>query len=207
MAMDDFSTVDVVSNTLGIIILVTLLCFFFYGHSRFFPQDSDGMEQDNNILLATSLYTYEPIPLYYLAYNGRLIELPMVDAANRMESENQWTVPTSIGTYSLRHFGIIKRDIACYNLTITLDEERLKNLPGEYSFENFKAKLFDQYRENRVAPMFFVHPSGYEAFIPVYRDLLKQKVRFRWRPMEQRQKSIKIYFGPSSFSDPFAELF
>jgi len=204
---DQHAFIDIISNTLGVLILITLLSIILSGElseTEVELKPADRLTIDihpprRDLFLSKSNY--------YIAINQHIVPWP-VEAIGKMLLEQR---DLSAGSIDIGEFlfldyteygdrpGYLPADADCYNLSLTPDPKAIVKLPPP-DIDTLAAKIGNDYREKHIIPLFFVYPSGMNIFSKIHRRLAEGNIRLRWVPTSEK-KDVNIYRLRHQYSD------
>jgi hypothetical protein len=214
----DSAFVDVISNTLMVVLVMTLLLVVVSGlRVAGEPMPADAAEVD---LRLPERELFPPWSRYYLVAAQGLIELDLAAIVSllehdRLTADNQrWRGGFSQGQvlwqderadFGLRQeLGLGLGDLDNFRLQIQPDPDQLaKDAIGltptsvDQLINGWKAA----YRARREVPGFFVYAGGMDQFARLFPSLQQAGLRFRWTALKAREPVV-LYRAQSQFTSP-----
>ena len=198
--------VDIVSNTLGVLIVLTLVAFVWAG-SAFESSTTQG-EQVPLRFQASQKSGLAPWTRFYLVRDGQVLSWDIEALADIIASGGltpgrfDATADTPQGRLTFETYQSDGDDIDAYQLSFIPSVEKdadAKRLPeDDVALAN---RLAADSRRRRVRPSFLVYQSGMDRFSRLHGLLIERAVRFRWVPVEDGG-SLGLYRDRTQFLDP-----
>jgi len=198
--------VDIVSNTLGVLIVLTLVAFVWAG-SAFESSTSHG-EQVPLRFQASQKPGLAPWTRFYLVRDGQVLRwdiealADIVASGGLTEGRFDATADTPQGRLSFETYHSDGDDIDAYQLSFTPNAEQVtaaKRLPDDDAI--LADQLAADARKQRIQPSFLVYQSGMDRFSRLHGLLIERAVRFRWVPIEDGGQ-LGLYRDRTQFLDP-----
>lgn len=184
------SFVDLISNLLGVFIIITLLFVLL------------------RLSYATQAETVETLPVtpkateffrlwdnYYLVVEDRIILIDINKIAQHYAENGSHYFHNAQGKIQIDNFETnekfgARRDPGSYAFTFTPDIQKLitENKPLE-DYQGFINNLANNYQKYQILPTFMVLESGMEVFSDIYPQLMQAGIRHRWYPMQKNTYS------------------
>jgi len=207
MVDDQHAFVDVISNTLGVLILLTLLSILLHGQLSTISKHTMPSEHRTIEIKMPRRNLILPNSSYFIAISNRIIPLPLHEIARKLLQDREMIIgDLQIGTFIFINLSVnhdtkfFPRDTNCYHLSF---KPNLKSIENFYKLSD-TSTLFEEiknsYIENNIVPLFFVYPSGMNIFSKLHRNLTKDKIRMRWVPASDNN-DISLYKSIEQFQD------
>jgi hypothetical protein len=198
----DQAFVDIISNTLGILILITLLTIIISGQIS-------NVDISNKKIGKDKLSVNEPIkPIFkkktsvYVSLENNIVKLSLDEAGEFLiKHPNKTIYDASIGRMEFMDFADLgenkprmHRDIDCYDFKIKIDKKKFDALPKTVIDQLFQ-QIKQDYGSEEFIPLFFVYSSGIEAFSQLHKRLMTHNIPYRWVPTRNTITLFRSHLG------------
>lgn len=212
--------VDVISNTLMVVLLLTLILAITGAAVRVSgatrtepPRDAPGVRQSEREL-------FPPWSRYYVVHGGMLAELDLAEVARNLASDHPGLDAGGEGVqiaqgrfkwlderrnYAARvELGLPLGDVNVYRLELwpELGGRSDSASPGADGSDQSLIDLWKAEADGRRSvPGFFVYPSGMDRFATLFQSLQEAGLAFRWTALKDGEPVV-LYRSASQFTSP-----
>jgi hypothetical protein len=206
---DSHAFIDIISNTLGVLILLTLLSVILSGKISEIKskiQPSDHLTIDFNM---PKRNLFLPNSSYYIAISDQIVHWQVDEIAYfllKNPDKAVGKIPTGefvfLDMAGYTEEKTIPTDIDSYKLFFTPNRKTIKNqsVMSKEDINALFASLKIDYIKNNIVPLFFVYPSGINIFAKLHDKIINSDIRMRWRPAAMGN-DIAIYRSKEQFQD------
>jgi hypothetical protein len=194
---DDTGFVDIVSNLLGVFILLAMFGFLVSAAGVLTPRSRMEEPQPGFAVGRESWQLLQPFSIYYLAGSLGIFRFDLDQVAEALaQNPDRLTGVVAIGSYNLedrRQFhkqGLRsvgrwdERDVDAFRLDVYPDWPALTSMALPESPSQALAAISAAIGQSGRVPTFLVYASGMDRFAILFEALRKHRVRFRWVAFE-----------------------
>lgn len=199
---------DVISNLLGILIVVLLVTSISMGYQAKNSLESASTEESAPLEFRPSQREwFPPFSEFYIVAHDKMAIWDLTETIETFEGQSVepasgiQTVKTPSGVFRFSGFGV-NGDIDSYYLEYDVNWARFKAQEGHFYDEDRIELFFNDVRklsETHTVPCFFVYPSGMRLFSKIHARLANTGLRFRISTIHAQQPVI-IYRHLTQFN-------
>ena len=179
----DASFLDVATNTLAIVVIVTMFALLTVEPQTAAPRDPRFSEEPRLALRVQPPLAERPFLDYYFVFDGRIVRWEQERyVAELVANGLRGTVALPGGKLRLSA-APEPRDPDSFSASFVPDFAALAERAAPLApatVEAIAAAVMDRLDDRGLAPNFVVYPSGMDAFEALYRELRDKPVWLRW---------------------------
>jgi len=184
--------VDVLSNTLGVVILLVLL-FTLLSQSQ--PTARSHAETTPTYPVPPMQQRWPPPwKVFYVLRDNRLIKLDfaaVIEIIQQGQTQTRFSYGKNIQTGNTDQLDftfktrMVERDADGYELLFHLRDDYILQQPV---FDETELPTVLSEKPTSVVPFFYVYPSGMTVFVPLFKALREKQIDFQWVALQAHQE-------------------